>query len=123
MERFRKLTAEQKKRLVLVCTCIFAFLLTLSVIMPLVNQGRGRAAQRRLAEPERIFLNLPIPAGDLFLPDEPDFIPEILLQRERRTIWTEEDAEEFWQDPLMFGEQRWRENIEAAIDELLERVP
>ncbi|MDR1251993.1 MAG: hypothetical protein LBK62_07475 [Treponema sp.] len=64
-----------------------------------------------------------IPPEELFLPDEPDFIPGVLLERERRTSWTAEDAAPYWQDPLRNGEEQWRERLEAAIDELLERVP
>jgi hypothetical protein len=63
-----------------------------------------------------------IPPEELFLPDEPDFVPGVLLERERRTSWTVEDAAPFWQDPLKNGEEQWRERVEKSIDELLERV-
>jgi len=43
------------------------------------------------------------------LPDEPDYIPGVLLKRDRKLNWTEKDAEEFWQDPLKNGEEPWRE--------------
>jgi len=120
---FRKLSAEQKRRLVLICTGIFALLLTLAVIISLINNSNETQIRPEFAEPDRVFLNLPIPSAELFLPDEPDFIPGVLLQRDRRTRWTEEDAAEFWQDPLRFGEEQWREKIEAAIDEFLEFIP
>jgi hypothetical protein len=119
---FQKLSAAQKQRFVLICTGVFVFLLTLSVLLSLVNNAPERP-ERIETEPERLIFNLPIPAGELFLPDEPDFVPGIILQRDRRTTWTEEDAAEFWQDPLRIGEEQWRENIEAAIDKLLERIP
>jgi hypothetical protein len=64
-----------------------------------------------------------IPPEELFLPDEPDFIPGILLERERRESWTAEDAAPYWRDPLKSGEEPWREQVETVIDELLERVP
>jgi hypothetical protein len=64
-----------------------------------------------------------IPPEELFLPDEPDFIPGVLLGRERRLQWTPEDMTPHWQDPLKNGEERWRNSLELAIDELLERVP
>ena len=120
---FRKLTAEQKRRLILVCTGVFSLLLILSVILPLINDHRETQRRAELAEPGRVIINLPIPAGEFFLPDEPDFVPGVILQRDRRTNWTEKDAAEFWQDPLRFGEEQWRENIETAIDEFLERIP
>jgi hypothetical protein len=64
-----------------------------------------------------------IPREELFLPDEPDFIPGVLLERERREVWTAEDAAPYWRDPLKGGEEPWREQAESVIDELLERVP
>jgi len=64
-----------------------------------------------------------IPAEDLFLPDEPDFIPGVILEREKRTQWTADDAAPWWQDPLKDGEQEWREQIEKTVDEIMESVP
>jgi hypothetical protein len=59
----------------------------------------------------------------LFLPDEPDFIPGVMLGREQRTVWTAGDAESLWQDPLKNGEEPWRNRIEDAIDAIMESVP
>jgi hypothetical protein len=64
-----------------------------------------------------------IPPEELFLPSEPDFIPGVLPGREQREAWTVEDAAPYWQDPLRHGEEPWREQVELAVDELLERVP
>ncbi|MDR2718549.1 MAG: hypothetical protein LBB89_10880 [Treponema sp.] len=64
-----------------------------------------------------------IPPDDLFLPDEPDFIPGVMLERERRTEWTAADAAPLWQDPLKNGEEPWRNRIEKTIDEIMESVP
>ena len=115
---FQNLTTVQKQRLALICTGVFALLLTLSVIISITGNKT-----KIPAEPDRLMIISPIPAGELFLPDEPDFIPGVLLERGRRTIWTEEDAAEHWQDPLRLGEEQWREKIEAAVDNLLERIP
>jgi hypothetical protein len=65
----------------------------------------------------------PIPPEELFLPAEPDFLPGVTLERERRQSWTAEDAEPYWQDPLKSGEEPWRDRVEAVVDELLERAP
>ena len=67
--------------------------------------------------------NFRIPPEELFLPQEPDFLPGVILEREPKTHWTTEDAAPFWQDPLKNGEEPWREQIEAIIDELMEGVP
>jgi len=117
---FQKMDAAQKRQFALLCTGIFALILTLSVVISLLSKDRPPAL---LPAPESFIVNMPIPAAELFLPDEPDFIPGILLQRDRRSTWTEEDAAEHWQDPLRFGEESWREKIETAIDEYLERIP
>jgi hypothetical protein len=119
-EWFKNLTAEQKRQLIIICTVIFVVLLTLSVIIPMIGSG---TTEEKLTEPDRMFISVPIPGEELFLPDEPDYIPGVLLERERRLSWTDEDASEHWQDPLKYGEEQWREKIEASIDEFLERVP
>jgi hypothetical protein len=64
-----------------------------------------------------------IPAEDLFLPDEPDFVPGVILEREKRTQWTADDAMPWWQDPLKNGEQEWRDQIEKTVDTIMESVP
>jgi len=64
-----------------------------------------------------------IPPEELFLPDEPDFVPGVLLGRERRAEWTTEDAEPWWQNPLADGEEQWRARIEEMVDEIMEGVP
>ena len=64
-----------------------------------------------------------IPAEDLFLPDEPDFVPGVILEREKRAQWTADDAMPWWQDPLKDGEQEWRDQIEKTVDDIMESVP
>ena len=118
-DKYNTLNAAQKRRLALVCTGIFSLILALSVIIPL----RLPAKEKKTSGPETISVFAPIPPVELFIPDEPDYVPLVILEREQRTSWTAQDADEYWQDPLIFGEERQREKIEAAIDEILERVP
>jgi len=115
---FLALTAEQKRQLALICTGVFSLFLTLAVLISLFTGEKEKPV-----EIEKTTIISPIPAGELLLPDEPDFIPGLLLERDRRTSWTEEDTEPYWQDPLRQGEEQWRENIENEIDKILERVP
>jgi hypothetical protein len=68
-------------------------------------------------------LREPLPAEDFFLPYEPDFVPDVLLERDPKDGWTEEDARPFWTDPLEGNEEFWRKRIESGIDSLLEHVP
>ena len=64
-----------------------------------------------------------IPPDDVFLPDEPDFVPGVILEREQRAEWTAADVDIWWQDPLKNGEEPWRSLIEKTVDEILESVP
>jgi hypothetical protein len=65
----------------------------------------------------------PIPPEELFLPDEPDFLPGVIPEREGRDLWTAEDAEPYWYNPLERGEEVWRNRIRTALDEFLEHIP
>jgi len=116
---FPKSIIKQKKVFTVSGIAVFAAVLAIFVLSSMGSSD----GTRHFPESESVTIYSPIPAQELFLPDEPDFIPGVLLQREQRTHWSEQDAAEYWQDPLRFGEEAWRERIEAAIDELLERVP
>jgi hypothetical protein len=63
------------------------------------------------------------PEEEFFLPYEPDFVPDVLLEREPKDSWTEEDARQFWTDPLEGNEGVWRRRIESGVDSLLENIP
>ena len=112
-----------KGRLLVVCLpALLLLVLGLVMLLAMNNNSERKEFPAAARFPE----DLPkqtIPSGDLFLGEEPDFIPPVLLERERRQSWTAEDASPFWQDPLERGEEPWRERIESAIDELLEGFP
>jgi hypothetical protein len=63
------------------------------------------------------------PRGDLFLPREPNFLPPVILAREPRELWTAEDAEEFWTDPMTFPDGNWEKRVGDYVDALMESVP
>ncbi|MDR0670189.1 MAG: hypothetical protein LBF95_08920 [Treponema sp.] len=82
------------------------------------------AGEPAVERPEAVVSgSLPIPPEELFLPEEPDFLPPVILEREQRDVWTTDDAEPYWYNPLEQGEEQWRERVEQVIDDLLERVP
>ena len=120
---FQKLSAGQKSRLVIICTVVFAAALTLAVIISINTNGGEKKEKADKAKPREPVVTVPIPAEELFLPDEPDYVPGVLLEREQRAKWTDEDASEYWQDPLKYGEEQWREKIEASIDKFMEQIP
>jgi hypothetical protein len=97
---------------------LLAAMLLFPVILSILSRGGRDGKSGVPASPARI-----IPPEDIFLPEEPDFVPSFIPGRERQGSWTEEDAAAWWQDPLRGGEEAWRGRIESVIDELLERVP
>jgi hypothetical protein len=88
-------------------------------------RGRVRSIKAGVSAGEltESFRPLPIAPEDLFLPDEPDALPEFIPARPRREAWTAEDAAEYWTDPLAGKEALWRDRFGAAAAELLEAVP
>ena len=111
----------KKNKLILIISIgAAAILLLLILILVMTNRSNSK---NQLKTALSGFQAQIIPAEELFLPSEPDFIPEILFEREKRAIWTHEDASQYWQDPLKNGEEFWRQNTEKIIDELMEHVP
>jgi hypothetical protein len=100
-----------------------AVILALLAVLQVVNYQRGHPRPPPPPDLRDAFKPLSIPPEELFPAEEPDFLPEVLLEREPRERWTVEDALPFWTDPLEKNEQLWRERGEAVIDELLEGVP
>jgi hypothetical protein len=97
--------------------------LTVLMILLLAAIITGRPSPRESEGGAVAFGAAPIPPEDLFLPEEPDFLPSVILERERRDAWTTDDAEPYWYNPLEHGEEEWRERVEEVIDDLLERAP
>lgn len=83
------------------------------------DKGDGLSAAELGAE----FAPRAIAAAELFLPAEPDFLPELIRSRERRTAWTAEDAAPYWTDPASLESAPLTAAAKAAIDALLETVP
>jgi hypothetical protein len=63
-----------------------------------------------------------IPPEELFLPDEPDFLPTVIFEREPRK-WNAEDALPFWTNPLENNPGQWQDDIKSVVDGIMERVP
>jgi len=104
-----------------------ALLLIIVLLLVLTVAGRGKTVKTTDIELSATTVDpLPresFPGDNFFLPYEPDFVPDVLLERDPRDGWTEEDARPFWTDPLDGNEDVWRKRIESGIDSLLENVP
>jgi hypothetical protein len=101
------------------CVVLFIGLAVLTYVLQHRGRERQSVSTNELADS---FKALPIPSEDLFLPDEPNFLPDILLEREPQAVWTPEDARPYWSNPAAGDEAAWRERISSTIDELLEDV-
>ena len=110
----------EKRRLVLTASVGFCAVFVLVLAGASLSSRGGDKGREKAAPPVQQGV---IPVDDLFLPDEPDFVPGVLLEREQRATWTADDAAPLWQDPLRNGEEPWRDRIERTIDEIMESVP
>jgi hypothetical protein len=120
-----KLPPEKRKPVLMVSIGACAVLVLILAGIPLLTRDKSEKRKPAAASPAG---NVPvreglIPPDDLFLPEEPDFIPGVMLEREQRASWTAADAVPLWQDPLKNGEEPWRNRIEKTIDEIMESVP
>ncbi|MDR2522004.1 MAG: hypothetical protein LBC72_05580 [Spirochaetaceae bacterium] len=103
------------------CVILFA---ALSLIVPLGTVFVVKLTQSAVDETElpSEYTRKAIEEADIFLPEEPDFLPEVLLPREQRPSWTVEDARPYWTNPAGAGQAFWLENAEKTIDTLLENI-
>jgi hypothetical protein len=114
---------EDKIGFILAAMALVLIILLLVLIPAGLSRGRVDMRSAGPKAGEGMFKAVPIPPEELFLPTEPDLLPGVILEREQRDVWTAEDAEPYWYNPLEQGEEEWREQVEQVIDELLERVP
>ena len=93
---------------------VLFFILIISVLA--THSGKaGKPSARAIAAGPTI------PQEELFMPAEPDFLPEFLLERAPRQSWSIEDIRPYWKIPEKTG--LWREEIKSAVDKLMEGVP
>jgi hypothetical protein len=113
---------ETRRRVLIFGFGAFLALLFLGLLaVALLRTLGGRRQAPPSAALSEAFKVQAIPPEEIFLPEEPDFLPAVILGRERRDSWTAEDARPFWVDPA--GMDRWEDRIKTVIDRYLERVP
>jgi hypothetical protein len=102
-----------------------AILGTIAVIvaMMLVLTRIGRARRTRDSEAVTELFRMELPPEELFLDDEPDFLPELLPERERRDSWDAGDVRPYWTDPGDEGAGVYEDMMGAVVDGIMERVP
>jgi hypothetical protein len=98
---------------------LFGLALALVVVVTAVILNKASEA---VPEVPGLFSGQRIPREEFFIPEEPDFLPPVLLYREQKDRWTAENAAPFWTDPATIGDN-WRNKVEKYVEKLLESVP
>ena len=106
---------EKKPRQFLIIGGVVVFLLVLVIIAVALSAG-GHGE------------NIPVAAHsihaiapeELFIPDEPNFVPDFLLEREPRHFWSVEDIRPYWRTPG--AQEFWQGIIRSTVEELMENV-
>jgi hypothetical protein len=116
-DRFLGHIPEKKRRPILLCfgALIIIFLILIIAGSAMRSRKPDSDAFAGLAAGPRI------PPEDLFIPEEPDFIPDFIPGREPRQSWSVDDIRPFWKNPANQG--LWRDIIRSEVDKLLEGVP
>jgi len=114
-----KIPADRRTVLTMAVAVPIVLLLVIIGVMLMSKEPPAKPA----APPVNSVVTRRIPAEELFIPEEPDFVPGVILEREKRMQWSVDDAKPWWQDPLKDGEQEWRDQIEKTVDEIMESVP
>jgi hypothetical protein len=99
-------------------------IVVLLIILAVERHSPPKAKTPARPDAAEAFKERSVSPDEFFMPGEPDFVPEVILGREPRSGWTEEDARPFWTDPLdEAGEDVWKRRLDADMDALLENVP
>ena len=121
-DRFFHRFPQEKRRSMFIASASLAALLIILLITVLVanvTRPKKDPSTDMRAGPQ-------IPAEELFLPGEPDFLPEYVLEREPRTSWTLEEIRPYWNNPgssTQGSSKIWQDEIKTTVDKLMEAVP
>ncbi|MDR2767644.1 MAG: hypothetical protein LBB82_04885 [Treponema sp.] len=108
-------------------TAAVAVAVVMVVVLLLIVLGMTRSrreAESAAALPDAVQgVNARSITDDFFLPYEPDFVPDVLLEKEPKGSWTAEDARPYWTDPMEGNAGAWQKRIDDGVDKMLENVP
>ncbi|MDR3356434.1 MAG: hypothetical protein LBO04_04520 [Spirochaetaceae bacterium] len=120
LKAMEKLRLPKKTRLPVVCAIVL--IVAVPIVIAVTAKVLLAAAGKKNAA-DNVFSFDPIAPEDFFLPEEPDFLPPVMLEQEQKKAWSVEDAAEFWTAPSGFSAEFWREEVSDSIDRLLEPLP
>ena len=115
--------ARKRHRRALISLAAGAVLAVLILITLALVSGRAPKAGGGPDDLAGLFKPRIILPEDLFLAEEPDYVPQVILERERRDAWTPADAEPYWLDPLKDGAEPYARMVYTAVDTFMERIP
>jgi hypothetical protein len=98
--------------------------LGLLVVIPLViilSANVARNTRQKVESAE--FKPDVISEEEIFISDEPDFLPKVIFEETQRKSWDNSEAASFWTDPSGYSDTEWKSRITESLDGLLERVP
>ena len=116
-DRILEKIPEDKRRFFIIILGGLIFLVICLTVITLASGSRVSVSSRAMTTGQGI------PAEELFYPEEPDFLPPLLLERYPQEIMTAEILEDYWQDPKTGNEEEWREVVNTVINRLMEGVP
>ncbi|AEJ18726.1 hypothetical protein [Gracilinema caldarium] len=101
---------------------LIVLLLILLVTLHVNNRGNKKNLEvgRALSE---AYTAEPLKRQELFIEEEPDFVPKFLYFREPQTSWTPEFAHQFWQSLDDKTLQVLQDAADNNINRLLEAIP
>jgi hypothetical protein len=112
---------EGKRRPALLCTAGTVFLLILAIVVTLAARAGKAPGENLLPETAA---GPRVPAEDFFIPEEPDFLPGVLPERDPRQGWSTDDVRPFWKNPEDSARREdWHREMGVVIDRLMDSVP
>jgi hypothetical protein len=120
LKALEKLWAQKKIRMFVICS---VFLIIVVPLVIFVTSGIILTADSKKNIVDNVFTFGPIAPEDFFIPEEPDFLPPVMLEQEQKKTWSIEDAAEFWTPPSEFDSKFWRDKVSDSLDRLLEPLP
>jgi len=98
-------------------------LLVILLSILFMNNRESRKHQELAQSIYSVFNPEPIERNEIFMEDEPDFVPKFLYYREPQTRWTPEFVSRFWQTLDDKTLQDLQQAADNTMNRLLEAIP
>jgi hypothetical protein len=116
-----KFNAGPKLKKIIIAVLIGVVVVIASVMLILMRDTQP--APTRDSDAVAELFRMELPPEEFFLGDEPDFLPRLIPERERRDAWNADDARPYWTNPGDEGVKVYEDTMSAVVDEIMERLP